>query len=89
VRRDLNEVGHGRAQYIIDKLGEPTAAIVSMGDSDLLQAAKRRQVTESLQQLLAQIHERGRDIEPQELDAFVEEARAELCRTQDGEGGLD
>ncbi len=49
IRHVLNEVGYGQSQYIVEKFGEPTAAIISMQDFHLLQSAKREQGTASLQ----------------------------------------
>ena len=43
VKRVLNEVRYGQAQYIVEKLGELTAAIVSIEDFYLLQAASEKQ----------------------------------------------
>ena len=78
IKRVLNEVGYGQAQYLVEKFGEPTAAIINMDDFRLLQAARQQQATISLQQMIAGIRERGRLLDPQELDALIEEARAEF-----------
>ena len=82
IRRVLNEVGYGHAQYVVEKFGEPTAAIVSMEDFRLLQTVRREQAATSLRQVLARIRQRARDVDPQELDSLVEEARAEFHRRQ-------
>lgn len=78
IRRVLNEVGYGQTQYVVEKFGEPTAAIVSMEDFRLLQAARDRQATDSLQALVANIRARGQDLKAGELDALIEDARAEF-----------
>ena len=89
IKRVLNEVGYGQAQYIVEKFGEPTAAIVSMEDFRLLQAAQRQQATASLQEIVAGIRVRSRSIDPDELDTLIQEARAEFyslrsSQTNDG-----
>lgn len=78
IKRVLNEVGYGQIQYIVEKFGEPTAAIISMEDFRLLQAAKQQQATASLQETIAGIRARKRQLNPDELDALIEEARAEF-----------
>ena len=80
IRRVLNEGGYGQAQYLVEKFGEPTAAIISLEDFRLLQAAKRQRAASSLQETLASIRDRNRELEAGELDALVEEARAEFYR---------
>jgi prevent-host-death family protein len=82
VKRVLNEVRYGRAQYIVEKFGEPTAAIVSIEDFYLLQAASEQQATVSLQDVVADIRARSPGLEPDELDALIEEARAEFHHRQ-------
>jgi prevent-host-death family protein len=42
IRQVLNEVIYGRAEYIVEKFGEPSAAIISIDDYRLLQEAKQR-----------------------------------------------
>ena len=85
IKRVLNEVGYGQTQYIVEKFGEPTAAIVSMEDFGLLQEARQQQVTASLQEVVAGIRARSRQLEPlgkEELDALIEEARTEFHHLQ-------
>lgn len=43
VKQVLNEVGYGQDQYIVEKFGEPTAAIISMADFRLLQEVRQAQ----------------------------------------------
>ena len=80
IKRVLNEVGYGQAQYVVEKFGEPTAAIVSMEDLCFLQEARQRQATSSLQEIIAGIRARVRQLDPDELDALIEEARADFYR---------
>jgi len=82
VKRVLNEVGYGQAQYIVEKFGEPTAALVSMEDFRLLQAAKQQRAIASLQEIIAGIRARSRQLDPDELDGLIEEARAEFYHLQ-------
>ena len=78
IKRVLNEVGYGRAQYIVEKFGEPTAAIISMDDFRLLQSVRQQQATAALREIIAEVRARNRGLDPDELDALIEEARAEF-----------
>jgi prevent-host-death family protein len=73
----LNEVGYGQVQYVVEKFGEPTAAIISIEDFRFLQGARQQQATASLQEIIAGIRARSRKFDPEELDVLIEEARAE------------
>lgn len=84
VKRVLNEVGYGGVQYLVEKSGEPTAAIISIEDYRLLEAAKRQQAVDSLRDTLAGLRERARDLDANELDALIKEARNEFYRLQSG-----
>ena len=53
IKRVLNEVGYGQSQYLVEKFGEPTAAIINLEDFRLLQAVKQRQAARSLRETLA------------------------------------
>jgi prevent-host-death family protein len=78
IKRVLNEVGYGQGLYIVEKFGEPTAAIISMEDFRLLQAAREQQATASLRDIIAGIRDRSQQLDPDELDTLIEEARAEF-----------
>ena len=78
IKRVLNDVGYGNAQYIVEKFGEPTAAIISMEDFRLLQATKQQQATASLREIVADVRDRARQIDAGELEGLIEEARAEF-----------
>ena len=80
LKRVLNEVGYGQAQYVVEKFGEPTVAIIDVEDLRILQAAKRRQATSSLRGTLAGIRGRKLQLDADELNALIEEARAEFYR---------
>lgn len=84
----LNEVGYGQAQYIVERSGQPTAAIISIQDFHFLQAMQERQATTSLQETLAGIRARNRALDPGELDALVEEARAEFYDLKRGQADV-
>jgi prevent-host-death family protein len=43
IKRILNEVGYGRSEYVVEKFGEPIAAVISMEDFRLLQEIKKFQ----------------------------------------------
>jgi prevent-host-death family protein len=78
IKRVLNEVGYGQVLYIVEKFGEPTAAIISMEDFRLLQAARQQQATVSLREIIAGIRAGGQQLDSDELNALIEEARAEF-----------
>ena len=80
IKRVLNEVGYGQSQYLVEKFGEPTAAIINLEDFRLLQAVKQRQAARSLRETLAGIRQRSQELASGELDALIEEARAEFFR---------
>lgn len=68
VRQVLKEVGDGQDQYIVEQSGEPTAAIISMADFRLLQAARQ---TADIETVRHQYPENKDDI----LARLIEEAR--------------
>ena len=82
IKRVLNEVRYGQAQYVVEKFGEPTAVIVSLEDFDLLQSLRQRQATSSLREIVAGIRARSAEVDPDELSDLIEEARAEFCQLQ-------
>jgi prevent-host-death family protein len=84
IKRVLNEVGYGQAQYVVEKFGEPTAAIINLEDFYLLQALKQQQAASRLRATLANIRARNRQLDPGELEALIEEARADFYH---GRGG--
>ncbi len=43
IKRILNEVGYGQAEYVVEKFGEPIAAVINMADFRLLQEVKELQ----------------------------------------------
>jgi prevent-host-death family protein len=83
IKRVLNEVGYGQKQYIIERFGEPAAAVISVEDYEVLQEVKQKKARKSLQETLEDIRRRARDLNPEELDALIEEARAEYHADQD------
>lgn len=80
IKRVLNEVSYGQAQYLVEKFGEPAAAIISVEDFQLLQAAKQERAAATLRQTIANIRARNRQIDPAELEDLIEEARTEFHR---------
>ena len=77
IKRILNEVGYGQSQYVVERFGEPTAAIVSMEDFRVLQGAKQERAQSSLRVTIADIRARRVQLDGEELDALIEEARSE------------
>jgi prevent-host-death family protein len=76
IRRVFDEVSYGQAEYIVEKFGKPAAAIISMEDFRLLEETKRQQAAASLRDLIADVRTRNRQLDPAELSALIEEARA-------------
>ena len=85
IKRVLNEVGYGQAQYVIRRFGEPTAAIINLEDFRLLQTVKRQEATSSLRETLASVRSRSEQIGDEELDALIEEARAHFYDLRHGQ----
>ena len=78
IKQVLNEVGYGQAQYIVKKFGEPTVAIVNLKDFRLLQSVRKQQATSSLREIIAGIRARSDQVDLDELDDLIEEARADF-----------
>jgi len=78
IKRVLNEVGYSRTQYVVEKFGEPTAAIISMEDFRLLQSARQQQASSSLQELIANVRAHSQSFDADQLEGLIEEARAEF-----------
>mgnify|MGYP001095153881 FL=1 len=87
IKRILNEVRYGQSRYVVERFGEPTAAIVSMDDLRLLERVKRERARMSLRETVASIRERGSDMDPDELDALIEEARSDFYERQHSASG--
>ena len=88
IRRVFDEVSYGQAEYIVEKFGEPAAAIISMEDFRLLEETRRQRAAASLRDLIADVRARNRQLDPAEFSALIEEARAAYQlherRTSDG-----
>ena len=82
IKQILNEVGYGQSQYVVERFGEPTAAIVSIEDLRLIQAVKEERARRSLRDVIAGIRARGGEVDSEELDTLIEEARAEFYELQ-------
>jgi prevent-host-death family protein len=85
IKRVLNEVGYGQAQYVVEKFGEPTVAIINLQDFRLLLAAKQQTATASLRETLNAIRARNQQLDAGELTALIEEARDEFYRLRSSE----
>lgn len=46
IKRVINEVSYGQTEYIVEKFGEPTAAIINIEDYRLLQEIKQQRSDE-------------------------------------------
>ena len=84
IKRVINEVSYGQTDYLVEKFGEPAAAIISVADFRLLQELKQQQdkaeqadsfpkKLESIHQTLAASGYRFRTRE--EIDAQIQEER--------------
>ena len=82
IKHILNEVGYGQKQYIIERFGEPTAAVISIEDLRLLQTIKEQQAKTSLRETIADMRVRGNNLNADELDALIEEARSDFYNLQ-------
>ena len=58
------------------------AAVISVGDYRILQSAKQQMALPSFQEMIANIRSRHQQLDADELDALVEEARAHLYDQQ-------
>jgi prevent-host-death family protein len=76
IRRVLNEVGYGDAQYVAEEFGGPAVAIISVDDFRLLQQVKAEQAAASLRQRLDELRARTEQVNVAELDTLIDEARA-------------
>lgn len=88
IRTVLDEVGFGTTQYVIERNGQPVAALVSLDDLRLLESTKRLLAKHSLQDTLASIRGRGETLSQSELDALIAEARSEYERLHAGEANV-
>jgi prevent-host-death family protein len=82
IKKVINEVSYGQNQYVIEKFGEPTAAIINMDDYALLQAIQQPDVAGSFVDVLDNIRSRNQDADLDEIDALVEEARSLFFESQ-------
>ena len=84
IKRVLNEVGYGQAQYLVEKFGEPTAAIINLEDFRLLQATKAEREASFLRETITSLRARAQPLAPEELEALIEEARTDFYTRQHG-----
>lgn len=82
VAQVLNEVVYGQHLYVIEKFGEPAAAIINMEDFRLLQQLKQWQDNSLLRDMIANLRQRGQSLDAAELDLLVESAREEFHQQQ-------
>ncbi len=82
IKKVINEVGYGQNQYVIEKFGEPTAAIINMDDYALLQAIRQPSVSASFATVLDDIRFRNENIDLNEINMLVEEARLAFFEDQ-------
>lgn len=76
----LNQVVYGDVDYLVEKFGEPTVAVISIKDYEFLQEIRRERSARALRDLINQIRARHPDLDAQELASLIEEARADFHR---------
>jgi len=74
----LNEVAYGKEQYVVERFGDPSVAIVSVEDLALLQEIKDKRAKAGLRDILDAARARAQGIDPEELDDLIEAARSEF-----------
>jgi prevent-host-death family protein len=84
IKRILNEVQYGGAHYVVEKFGQPAAAIVSVEDLEFIQERKQKEAISTLRETIAQIRANSRGMKPAELDKLIEEALAAFHQSQRG-----
>jgi prevent-host-death family protein len=89
IKRVLNEVGYGQTEYVVEKFGEPIAAIISVEDFELLQSTKRKEAAVSIKEVLTVLRERGGAFDPAELSELIEAARTDFYRNQGQQANAD
>ena len=77
IRTVLDEIGADNTHYVVERNGQPVAALISLDDLHLLESTKRLLAKRSLQDTLAGLRGRGTALSAAELDALIEEARSE------------
>lgn len=80
IKEVLNQVAYGRVDYVVEKFGEPTVAMISVADYAVLQEARRQQTTSSLREAIEQVRARHVQLDEVELNALIDEARADFQR---------
>lgn len=73
----LNDVSYGQSLYVIEKHGQPSAAIINMQDFRLLQQIKESAEADEFFTMLETIRQRADSVSPGELAELIEEARAD------------
>ena len=87
VRQVLNEVGYGHNQYIVEKSGEPTAAIISMADFRLLQEMRQAQTVSSPAGGFETVRQMRSEWKPDDLALLIEQARQVNTAIESGQMG--
>jgi len=78
IKRVLNEVEYGQAEYVVEKFGEPAAAIVSIADFLLLKALRRQTPGKDLREVVERVRMRMAPKDLEDLEPLVEQARNEF-----------
>ncbi len=85
IKRILNEVEYGGVQYVVEKFGQPAAAIVSIKDLELIQERRQKEAISTLRETIAEIRANSRGMRPAQVDKLIEEALAAFHATQRGQ----
>ncbi len=78
----LNQIAYGDVDFVVEKFGEPTVAIINVKDFGLLQEARRQHTTAALREIIQQVRSRHTDLDEIELDALIEDARTDFHHSQ-------
>ena len=89
IKRVLNEVEYGQAEYIVEKFGEPAVAIVNMADFLLLRALRRQKPGKELREVVERIRMRITPQDAEDLDPLIEQARSEFYQLRSGQADGD
>lgn len=78
IKEVLNQVAYGHVDYMVEKFGEPTVAMISVADYVMLQEARRQQTTSALQEIIEQVRARHLHLDEAGLSALIDEARTDF-----------
>ncbi len=78
----LNQIAYGHVDYLVEKFGEPTVAMISIADYGILQEVRQQQTTSALREMIEQVRARRLQMDEAELSTLIDEARTDFHRSQ-------